>query len=283
MLLTNRAVMPEIDYDYSRYRVAHDNSFRLSDLDPSDDQGMDEETADVLFERNTKELDELQERLYAEAKQSLLIVLQAMDAGGKDSTIRKVTRELNPQGVRVWSFKKPSLEERDHDFLWRVHAHVPRKGIITLFNRSHYEDVLIVRVHHLAPAKLIEQRYEHINDFERMLHDHGTRIVKIMLHISKAYQAERLRRRLERSDKHWKFNPADLDERAMWDDYMAAFERLLNNCSTPWAPWYVIPAETRWFRDLLVSQILVDTLTEMDPQYPAPTFDPSAYPPDSIT
>ena len=260
---------------------------RLAERDPADTQGLveatDEPAVDAQVAENIEACDELQERLYAEGEQALLLVLQAMDAGGKDSTIRKVLSGLNPQGVRVWSFKAPTPVERSHDFLWRVHRRVPRAGYINVFNRSHYEDVLIVRVKNLAPAEVVERRYEHIAAFERMLADEGTRVVKVMLHISPEYQLKRFRRRLKRPDKHWKFNPDDLAERARWDDYMRAFEIALERTSTDRAPWYVVPAEERWFRDLVVSQLLRETLEAMDPQYPPPDFDPADYPPESLT
>ena len=190
---------------------------------------------------------------------------------------------LNPQGVRVWSFKAPTEKELAHDFLWRVHKQAPGAGYIGVFNRSHYEDVLIVRVHEWAEPDVIERRYEHINHFEALLADGGTRVLKLMLHVSPEYQLERLRRRLRKPDKHWKFNPDDLDERALWDDYQDAFEIALAQTSTEAAPWYVIPGEERWFRDLVVSQLLLETLEEMDPQFPEPSFDPADYPPDSIS
>jgi PPK2 family polyphosphate:nucleotide phosphotransferase len=269
--------------DYSPYRVPTDGTFSLASRNPSDTRGAeDKDAARAHLRENRKQMADLQERLYAEGKRSLLVVLQAMDTGGKDSTIRHVTQGLNPQGCHVASFKAPSKDELAHDFLWRIHAHTPPRGHITIFNRSHYEDVLIVRVHGWAEPDLIEQRYGHINDFERLLHDHGTRVVKVMLHISKDYQLERLRRRLERPDKHWKFNPDDLAERALWTDYMGAFELALKRTSKPWAPWYVVSAEKRWYRDLVVSQIMVDVLEDMAPQYPEPDYDIDAYPPDSL-
>lgn len=279
--------MGNLVFDYTKYRVPTDGAFSLADVDTDDTQGLDEDRhkddAKERLDDNQKRLNDLQERLYAEDKQALLLVLQAMDTAGKDSTIRKVMGDLNPQGCRVTSFKAPSKEELDHDFLWRIHDHAPAKGMIGIFNRSHYEDVLIVRVHGWAAPDLIERRYGHINAFEKLLADHGTRIVKVMLHISKDYQRERLQRRLERPDKLWKFNPGDLKERAHWDDYMAAYEVALRRCSTDDAPWYVIPAENRWFRDLVISQLLVDTLEAMNPRFPEPTFDPADYPPASIT
>ncbi|MEM6645283.1 MAG: PPK2 family polyphosphate kinase, partial [Bacteroidota bacterium] len=196
--------------------------------------------------------------------------------------IRNVTRGLNPQGVTVTSFKAPTKEELAHDFLWRIHAHTPAKGEIAIFNRSHYEDVMIVKVHGWAPPDVLERRYDRINGFEELLADSGTKVVKVYLNISKDYQQERLQRRLRRPDKHWKFNPADLDERKLWDDYMVVIEEAMNRCSTEAAPWYVVPAQTRWYRDLLVSQLMLDTLRGMDPQFPEPNFDISQYPPASI-
>jgi PPK2 family polyphosphate:nucleotide phosphotransferase len=270
------------DIDYTRYRVAAGERVLLADKATSDDQGIDKDQARAVYKRNLLTLKDQQERLYAESRQSLLVVLQAMDTAGKDSTIRKVAGDVNPQGCRVTGFKAPTPRELAHDFLWRVHQHAPPKGFIGIFNRSHYEDVLIARVHGLAPMEAIEKRYRHINDFEELLTDHGTRIVKIMLHISKDYQLERLRRRLMDPEKHWKFNPADIREREYWGDYMAAYEIALERCSTVQAPWYVIPAEIRWFRDAVVTQLLVDTLEDMNPRYPAPGFDPAEYPPDSL-
>jgi PPK2 family polyphosphate:nucleotide phosphotransferase len=235
-----------------------------------------------LAKKNRERLSEWQERLYAEGKRSVLLVLQAMDTGGKDSTIREVMKGVNPQGCHVFGFKAPTHQELARDFLWRIHDRVPPKGFIGIFNRSHYEDVLIVRVHGWAPAEVLEARYDHINAFERLLTDNGTRIVKVMLHISKAYQLERLRRRLERPDKWWKFNPGDLKERALWDEYMHCYELALQRCSTEKAPWYVVPAEHQWFRNLVITQLLADTLEGMHPEYPEPDFNPEDYPPENL-
>ena len=277
--------MAVLTFDYDRYQVKPDEPFRLADRDTSDAQGLSDADKDVAKEQlkaNRDRLRDWQEQLYAENKQSLLVVLQAMDTGGKDSTIRSVTKGINPQGVRVPSFKKPTDLEMRHDFLWRVHQRVPPAGMITIFNRSHYEEVLVVRVHGLAPPARLEKRYDHINNFERLLTDSGTRIIKIMLHISKDYQLERLRRRLRHPEKYWKFNPGDLAERKLWDGYMESYEVALQRCSTDYAPWYVIPAEKRWFRNLVISQLLVDTLEDMNPQFPPPSFDPKDYPPESL-
>ena len=268
--------------DTDPYRIAPGTSVRLADRPTEVDGGLAEGAADAILDANTDRSRDLQEALYAEGEQALLVVLQAMDAGGKDSTTEKVFGPLNPQGVRVSSFKKPTDLEARHDFLWRVHRKAPAHGMIRVFNRSHYEDVLIVCVHGWAEPDVIERRYDHIRQFEELLADARTRVVKIMLHISKDYQLERFRRRLRKPDKHWKFNPDDLKERERWDDYMRAFEIAIERTSTDAAPWFVVPAETRWFRDALVSQILVDALEELNPQYPAPEFDPADYPPDAI-
>ncbi|MEM1056107.1 MAG: polyphosphate kinase 2 family protein [Bacteroidota bacterium] len=265
------------------YRIAPGDSVHLAHRATEADGGLDEDTLGQIYDDNIEALDELQERLFAESTRSLLVVLQAMDAGGKDSTIGKVFGPLNPQGIRVWSFKKPTTKELAHDFLWRVHRRAPGHGYIGVFNRSHYEDVLIVKVHGWASPEILERRYDHIRHFEQMLEDGGTTVVKIMLHISKDYQAKRFRRRLERPDKHWKFNPADLDERKLWDDYMRAFETAIERTTTETAPWYIVPAENRDFRNALISQIVRETLERMDPQFPAPDFDPAEYPPESIT
>jgi PPK2 family polyphosphate:nucleotide phosphotransferase len=217
----------------------------------------------------------LQEVLYAESKQAVLAVFQAMDTGGKDSTIRQVFGPLNPQGVRVSSFKAPTDLELSHDFLWRIHRECPGHGMMRVFNRSHYEDVLIVKVKGWAKPKVIRQRYEQINAFEQLLSETGTNLVKFYLHISKDYQKQRLQRRLDRPDKHWKFNPADLKERALWDDYRKAYETAMRRCSTDHAPWYIIPAERRWYRSLVVTQVMVELMESMKLRYPEPTFEVS--------
>lgn len=231
------------------------------------------ETAVAEFKTLRDEFIELQKRLYAEGKQKLLIVFQAMDAGGKDGTIRNVLRGVNPQGVRVQSFKVPSKIELAHDFLWRVHHVVPAAGMIGVFNRSHYEDVLVVRVHNMVPEAVWRPRYEQINQFEKLLHDTGTTILKFFLHISPEEQAERFQSRLDEPEKNWKFSLEDLEKRKYWADYMAAYEEMLNQCTTPWAPWYAIPADQKWYRNLVVMQIIVNKLQEMNPQYPTTTED----------
>jgi PPK2 family polyphosphate:nucleotide phosphotransferase len=210
----------------------------------------------------------LQERLFAESKRAVLVVLQAMDTGGKDGTIRHVFGPLNPQGVRVKGFKAPTPAERARDYLWRVHQVVPPKGFIGIFNRSHYEDVLVPRVHRYVSPKIIAARYRQINDFERHLAENDITLVKLYLHISKAEQKNRLQRRLDRSDKHWKFNTADLAERKLWHKYMRAYERVLSTCNTPWAPWHVIPADHKWYRNLVVAKIVCEKIEGLKPKFP---------------
>ncbi len=258
-------------------KVTPGEKVRLDKIDPDFHEGLSKKD-DVVEQRIDAARDEmrnLQERLYAECGQSLLIVLQALDTGGKDGTIKHVMRGLNPAGVKVHGFKAPTPQELAHDFLWRVHPHVPAKGQIAVFNRSHYEDVLVVRVHGLAPEDVWRRRYHQINEFERLLAETGTRILKLYLHISKDEQKERLQARLDNPDKHWKFAPADLKERARWDDYTGAFEEALTRCSTEYAPWHIIPANRKWFRNMIVAELVAGTLREMDPQFPEPDFDPA--------
>jgi len=256
------------------HRVRPGDKVDVIDLPTRYDGPIGKEEGQAKFDRLSAELVGLQETLYAEGKRSLLVVLQAMDAAGKDSTVRHVFGPINPAGCRVTSFKAPSKEELAHDYLWRVHDHAPADGHVAVFNRSHYEELLIARVRGFAPKEVWKRRYEHINAFEKMLTDEGTAVVKFMIHISKDYQKERLQRRLDRPDKHWKFNPEDLDERAHWSDYMKAFSDVVSKCSTDAAPWYVIPSERRWYRNLVITKILVDRLKAMNPQMPEPSFDP---------
>ncbi|SFI88891.1 polyphosphate kinase 2 family protein [Planctomicrobium piriforme] len=228
----------------------------------------DRDQADREFKRFRNELDDLQTRLYAEGRQKLLIVLQAMDAGGKDGVTRSVFKEVNPQGIRIESFKAPSAEELSHDYLWRIHQRVPAKGMIAVFNRSHYEDVLVVRVDELVPKKMWEARFEQINQFEKYLSDNGTRILKFFIHISREEQLERFQERLDDPEKHWKFSIDDIKKRQKWDKYMAAYEDVLSKCSTDYAPWHVIPGDHNWYRNWAVAQVITETLHEMNPQYP---------------
>jgi PPK2 family polyphosphate:nucleotide phosphotransferase len=234
----------------------------------------DRQAAEQEFFELCEELAEMQRRLYAEGKHKLLIVLQAMDAGGKDSTIRHVFGGVNPQGVRVTSFKKPSEIEMAHDYLWRIHRAVPATGMMAVFNRSHYEDVLVVRVENLVPKNSWGTRFEQINQFERMLTETGTTILKLYLHISKEEQAERFQERLDDPEKNWKFSVDDLEKRKKWDEYMVAYEDALNRCTTDWAPWYVIPADQKWYRNLAIARIVVNALRNLDPQFPKATIDP---------
>lgn len=218
-------------------------------------------------------LAELQTRLFAEGDRSVLLVLQAMDAGGKDGVLREVLTGLNPAGVRVTGFGPPSDEELAHDFLWRVHRHTPARGQIGVFNRSHYEDVLVVRVKDLFPAKRWRRRYDHIKRFEQLLADEGTSVVKVFLHVSSEKQRERLQDRIDSPEERWKFRAGDLDDRVLWPSYMEAFHDALVKTSTPSAPWYVVPADRKWVRNLVVARILRDVLERLDPQYPAATDD----------
>ena len=260
-----------------RYMVKPGTKVDLSSWDPNDTGDFDDgkkEAKEQSYEL-VERLSELQKVLYAEDKHKILVVFQAMDTGGKDGTIKGVFLGVNPQGVRVVGFKKPTPEELAHDYLWRVHRHTPGRGQIVVFNRSHYEDVLVVRVHNLVPRKVWERRFDHINEFERLLADEGTTILKFYLHIDLDEQKERLQSRLDRPDKHWKFNPADLNERKLWPEYMKAYEDVLSRTSTPWAPWFIVPANRKWYRNLLVSRIIVDYLEKLDMDYPESEFDPS--------
>lgn len=260
-----------------RYRVKPGSKVRLSRWD-ADDTGAfqgDKQAGEKKLTELNHQLDQLQDVLFAERKHKLLIVLQAMDTGGKDGVIRHVFENVDPLGVRVANFKTPTPEELAHDYLWRIHRQTPASGEIVVFNRSHYEDVLIVRVHNLVPPAVWRKRYEHINQFERMLCDEGTTILKFFLHISKAEQAKRLQARLDDPTKRWKFNPGDLKERQLWPAYMKAYEDVLSRTSTAWAPWYIIPANHKWYRNLVVATIIVDTLKGLKMRYPQPDFDPS--------
>ena len=254
------------------FRIDDPGSFDLDEIDPGDTAGgpssKDEarEAAEGMHER----LADLQELLFAEHQHKVLIILQGMDTSGKDGTVRHVLRGVSPAGVKVVSFKKPASNELDHDYLWRIHAHVPGKGEIGIFNRSHYEDVLVVRVHDLVPADEWKLRYDQINDFERMLAETGTTILKFFLHISKKEQRERLQARLDDPTKHWKFEHGDLEERKLWDDYQKAYQDAIRKTSTKWAPWYVIPADRKWFRDYVIADIIIKTLEKLDMKYPQP-------------
>jgi PPK2 family polyphosphate:nucleotide phosphotransferase len=261
----------------STYRSQNGQKLKLSKINANDTGPfkagkIGKAEARDYFKEQQKTLAELQERLYADGNQALLVIFQAMDAGGKDGCIANVVGSFDPQGVNVSSFKAPSPEELAHDFLWRIHQKTPAKGMIGVFNRSHYEDVLVVRVKELVPEAVWSKRYELINAFERTLSEAGTQIVKLYLHIDKDMQKKRLQERLDDPTKQWKLSPADLKERERWDDYMAAFEAAFEKCSQ--VPWYIVPANYKWYRDVVVGQILIETLEKMNLQYPGLEYDP---------
>lgn len=257
-----------------RYRVDDGHGFRLADTDPDDLAAVkDKQEAAALVTKDKKELIRLQELMYAEAKHALLIVFQAMDTGGKDGCIENVMQGVNPQGCRVTGFKTPTAEERAHDYLWRIHQAVPPRRMVGIFNRSHYEDVLVVRVHNLVPRGVWGRRYEQINAFERLLTDSGVTILKFFLHISKEEQKKRLQARLDDPAKHWKFAVGDLEERALWKQYMQAYEDAVRKTSTSCAPWYVVPANHKWYRDLIVGRAIVETLRGFGMDWPEPVDD----------
>jgi PPK2 family polyphosphate:nucleotide phosphotransferase len=255
-----------------RYRIEPGEKVDLDEFDPDDTSLCPDgkkKTADVNAEIQER-LRGLQEVLYAEHKHKILLVLQGMDTSGKDGTTRHVMDAFDPAGVRVESFKKPTEEELAHDFLWRVHSKVPRSGEAVVFNRSHYEDVLVVRVHELVPRAVWKKRYEQINDFEKMLAANGTVILKFFLHISREEQKKRLQDRIDDPTKRWKFQHGDIDERKLWDEYREAYEDAIRKTSTKWAPWWIIPANAKWYRNYLVATIVRDALEQLDMQYPQP-------------
>jgi PPK2 family polyphosphate:nucleotide phosphotransferase len=254
-------------------RVEPGSKVRLAGIDPSDTHGHNKSDADKELADGLVRLAGLQDRLWAEAKHPVLVVLQGIDAAGKDGTVHHVMSAFSPQGCPVTDFKVPSALEMSHDYLWRVHQHAPGKGEIAIFNRSHYEDVLVVRVHDLVPKMIWKRRYDQINDWERMLVEEGTTIVKFFLLIDRDEQRKRFQDRYDDPTKRWKFKMGDLAERGLWDNYVAAFEEALSRCSTAAAPWYVIPANRNWFRNLAVAEILGDVLDDLKPAYPA--IDPS--------
>lgn len=246
----------------------------LKQVDPGDTGPYrSQEEAEAVLQEYLKELLRLQYLLYAENRRALLIVLQGMDTSGKDGTIRQVMSGLSPLGVQVKAFKAPTEEELAHDFLWRVHQSVPRHGNIGIFNRSHYEDVLVARVHDLVPRKVWKARYEQINQFEKMLMKNNVLILKFFLHISKAEQKRRLQSRLDDPTRYWKFSLQDIEERRYWPVYRKAYEEVLNRCSTKWAPWIVVPANNKWYRNVVVAEAIVRTLRDLDMEYPAPSMD----------
>jgi len=260
------------------YLVTPGKKFKLSKVDPSDSgKFKNKEAAEPAIEENLRQLDELQEVLYAQGKHSVLIVLQALDAAGKDGAIDHIFSGINPQGCQVTSFKVPTSHELARDYLWRYHEAVPPRGMIGIFNRSHYEAVLVERVKNIAPPDVVRKRYEHINAWEKMLADEGATIIKFYLHISKEEQRERLQARLDDPHKNWKFEPGDLDTRKLWDEYHEAYQDAICNCSTSYAPWYVIPADRKWFRNWAISEIIVRTLKDLKLEIPRPKVDVSQY------
>jgi len=261
----------------TRFIVKPGQRCELAKRDPRDDSAFaDKDKAKAGCAKDAEVIDALQDRLFAEGKRSLLIVLQGIDCSGKDGTVRAVFNTCGPIGVKIAPFKAPSADELAHDYLWRVHQVCPPRGFIGIFNRSHYEDVLVVKVKKFASPEAIERRYDEINQFEKLLVQNGTTILKFMLHISKDEQAQRLRERVAAPEKRWKFNPADLDDRTLWDGYINAYEVALNRCSTDHAPWHVIPADRNWVRNAAIARIVRETLESMNPQYPEPKgWDPA--------
>jgi PPK2 family polyphosphate:nucleotide phosphotransferase len=259
-------------------RIVNGKEFDLSKVDARDTCGFDDkEKAKERTAEDAVAIDALQDRLYAEGKRALLVILQGIDCSGKDGTVRTVFNTSGPIGVRVTPFKAPTPPELAQDYLWRVHQACPPRGMLGIFNRSHYEDVLVVKVRKFAPPDMIEDRYGQINAFEKILSDNGTRILKFMLHISKDEQAERLKARVDDPTKRWKFNPGDLDDRLLWDDYMDAYQSVVQRCSTEHAPWFVIPSDRKWVRNAIIARVVRETLEEMDPHYPQPKdWDPAS-------
>jgi PPK2 family polyphosphate:nucleotide phosphotransferase len=260
-----------------KFKVKPDQKVKLSDYDPAYAAGLDKSAISEELPKNIEWLKEQQYLLIADKTRSLLVVLQGMDASGKDGAIRHVMSGMNPQSCKVTSFRAPSQRERDHDFLWRIHKCVPSKGEIGIFNRSHYEDVLIARVRELVPKEVWKTRYEQINDFEKMLSQNGVTIIKVFLYISKGEQKERLESRLKDPKKNWKFDPEDLKDREFWDQYMEAYEDVLSKCSTEWAPWFIIPSDKKWFRNLALSEIINEEVDQMNLKYPKPLANISDY------
>jgi PPK2 family polyphosphate:nucleotide phosphotransferase len=255
-----------------RFKVVPGTKVRLKDIDPGfKDHGKSRDGAADEIEQDRDNLRSLQERFYADGRRSLLICLQGLDAGGKDGTINHILGAMNPQGCRVVGFKQPSAEEAAHDFLWRAHHATPPKGSVAIFNRSHYEDVLIVRVHNLVPKEVWSRRYKQINAFEKELVDSNTDILKFYLHISEKEQLRRFEDRLDDPTKRWKISESDYAERKSWDEYMAAYEEVLSRCSTPHAPWFVIPSDHKWFRNLAIARVVVEHLEGLDLKFPKPS------------
>jgi PPK2 family polyphosphate:nucleotide phosphotransferase len=261
------------------YRIKEGGKVDLRKIDPNCAKlcpNGDKNNTLQLFDELRNEIQRLQKVLYAQSKHRILVVIQAMDTGGKDGCVKHVFSRVDPQGIDVQAFKKPSEEELAHDFLWRVHKHVPGNGQIVVFNRSHYEDIIAVRVKKLYEDEVWKRRYRHVVEFERMLVEEGTTIIKLFLHISKEEQKQRLESRLVNPAKHWKFNPDDLTDRARWSEFMEVYEEMIEKTSTSYAPWYVIPADKKWYRNLCVSKLFSDTLKGLDLQFPEPDWDPGS-------
>lgn len=270
--------MPRIltgDSLISRLIVRPGKRVQLKESHAAETFGWEKHEAIEALEEYRQKLSDLQYKLYADGRHALLVVIQAIDAGGKDGTVRDVFTSMNPQGCVVASFKAPTAEELKHDYLWRVHQRVPARGMVGVFNRSHYEDVLIVRVEKLVAKSVWQKRYAQINDFERMLTSNSVRIIKLFLQISRGEQKDRLEDRLKDANRQWKFSPEDLVKRRQWPQYQKAFEAMLTKCSTRHAPWYVIPADRKWFRNLAVSQIVATEMARLSLRFPEPAYDPS--------
>lgn len=270
--------MPSSALQDHPYRILPGQTVDANAL-PTEDKSlfpMKKSEGKALMKSMSKEIDELQTQIYAEGKHRLLVIFQAMDTGGKDGSIRSVFKKMDPQGIRVASFKRPEANELAHDYLWRVHAQVPGNGEVVIFNRSHYEDILAVRVRNIFPEAVWSRRFDHINHFEQMLTDEGTTVLKFFLNISLDEQKERLQARLDDPEKHWKFNPSDLEDRALWPKFMEAYSDVFSKTSTTTAPWYVIPANRKWYRDLVIADILIKTLKNLDMEYPPVDFDPTS-------
>lgn len=262
-----------------KYWVKPGTRLDLGSMDPGEKalfNGQDRLDFAPQFDELQDELQDLQKKLYAQNKHRVLVVMQAMDTGGKDGCIKHVFSRIDPQGIHVRSFKKPSEEEMSYDFLWRVHSKVPHRGQLVIFNRSHYEDIIAVRVKKIFPDEVWKRRQRHIVEFERMLAEEGTTIVKIFLHISKAEQKRRLESRLADPIKHWKINPDDLVDRAHWEDFMTAYEDVITKTSTEYAPWYIVPADRKWYRNLCVARIMLDTLKKLNMEFPPINWDPKS-------
>jgi PPK2 family polyphosphate:nucleotide phosphotransferase len=258
------------------YRFEDGSKFKLSDIDPAD-TGIfaSKDDAEAKQAKDIAQLSVLHDKLYVDGRFSLLVILQGMDTSGKDGTIRHVFTGLNPQGCRVTSFKKPSDEDLAHDFLWRISKALPERGTLGIFNRSHYEDVLVVRVHNLVPKDVWSKRYEEINHFEQRLANEGTTILKFFLYISKGEQAKRIRARVDDPRKRWKFTAADMAERRYWKDYLKAYQEAIRECSTPWAPWYVVPSNHKWYRNYVVANAIAKALARMELKLPKTHIDPA--------